>query len=284
MAPTLTASAKGYFNLFNAAVIRSNYVASAATQAKIALSNRGRFQRVARATGVPWQWIAAIANRESGMSFAGAFANGDPIIGTGRKTTHVPAGRGPFDTWEESAIDEIKRKGLDKITNWSVERMSYQAEAYNGWGYLNKCNSPYVWSWTTQYGPPEEKGGKYIADGKWSATTIDKQEGCVAFWKALADIDPDTAILLKNREVKAPAEAIETEKKKITKKERAATGAGSAGTVAGAGNEGSIQLDKPEIAVLPSWAGQALFLVGAAIVITAIILTIRKGNLLKQRW
>jgi hypothetical protein len=81
--------------------------------------------------------------------------------------------------------------GLDKVPAWTLERILYEIEKYNGWGYLGKCNSPYLWSWTNQY-----SGGKYVADHVFSRTAFDVQAGCVAILKALAEFDADVAARL----------------------------------------------------------------------------------------
>ena len=58
---------------------------------------------------------------------------------------------------------------LDQVKVWSVERMLYECEKYNGWGYLKRGPSPYLWSWTNIY-----RGGKYVEDGVYSASAWDQ--------------------------------------------------------------------------------------------------------------
>src|SRR5262249_52519607 len=130
--------------------------------------------------------------------FAGVLHNGEKIIGTSRKTRLVPAGRGPFATWEEAAIDALTMPPhcLHRVVNWTLERILYEIEKYNGWGYLGKCNSPYLWSWTTEY-----SGGKYVADHVFSRTAIDQQAGCVAILKVLAEMDDQVAARLDRKVV-----------------------------------------------------------------------------------
>lgn len=283
---TLTAAETqaGYHSLWDAATIRSNRSASALTIAHRILAVKPRLVAVQVKTGVPWQWIGAIFVREADLNFRGAFANGDAVIGTGRKTYDVPANRGPFATWEESAIDEINRRGLPKIglANWSVERMLFEAEAYNGWGYLGKCNSPYDWSFTTEYGPPEEKGGKYIRDRVFSYSAVDVQCGVAAMWKALATIDADTATLLGNRQVTPPKGVIEDAKKKATAGLRKTATAG--GTVAAGGAAGSISKNAGADIQANHSILLAFIIVGVAVAAVAVSLTISTGNLLKARW
>src|SRR5688572_12086151 len=65
---------------------------------------KARYQAVAAKAGVPWFVIAVIHQRESSQNFARSLAQGDPWD---RVSTHVPKGRGPFNSWEEAAIDAL---------------------------------------------------------------------------------------------------------------------------------------------------------------------------------
>lgn len=144
--------------------------------------NRARYQRVEAETGVPWRFIAIIHNRESGGNFAGVLHNGEHIIGTGKKTRLVPAGRGPFKSWEEAAIDALRLKGLHLIEDWPRERICYEAERFNGFGYRNKSlPSPYLWAGSNNY-----RSGKYVADGVFDPSAVDKQLGCMVVYDYLA--------------------------------------------------------------------------------------------------
>lgn len=160
---------------------RINRAASADEWARRILKLRPRYMPVEKQTGVPWWWIAVTHMRESSCNFQGVLHNGEHIIGTGRKTRLVPAGRGPFLSWEQAAIDAIKLKGLHRITDWSIERALYECERFNGWGYHWKRQpSPYVWAGTTFY-----KSGKYVRDGVYDPSHVDTQLGCAAVLKAL---------------------------------------------------------------------------------------------------
>lgn len=141
--------------------------------------NRGRYQSVSDETGVPWYFIAAAHMRESSCDFRGVLHNGEHIIGKGRRTTLVPKGRGPFTSWEEAAVDALRLHGLHKIKDWPIERVLYELERFNGWGYYYKNRvSPYVWSGTTLY-----KSGKYVADGVYDPSHVDSQLGCAIILK-----------------------------------------------------------------------------------------------------
>ena len=156
------------------------------TIARRLIAKKPTYQKVENQLGVPWFFIAVLHNRESSANFAGVLHNGEHIIGTGRKTRLVPAGRGPFDTWEAAAIDALTLKGLHRITDWSIERVCYEGERFNGWGYRNKgVPSAYLWSFSNIY-----KGGKYVADHVWSSTAKDQQAGIMPLLKRMMVLDP----------------------------------------------------------------------------------------------
>lgn len=144
---------------------------------------------------VPWFFIALSHLRECNNNFKGCLHNGELIIGTGRKTKLVPAGRGPFGTWQSAAEDALKIKGLDKEQDWSVGKTLFRLEGFNGYGYLTKKrSSPYLWSHTNWYadgswdkGDPH--GGKYVRDHVW-ADVYDTQLGVCAVLKELQALDP----------------------------------------------------------------------------------------------
>lgn len=159
---------------------RSTEIEKQAAKIKAAKS---RYEAVAAKTGVPWDVIAVIHYRESSGSFAGVLHNGQKIIGKGTKTTIVPKGRGPFSTWEDAAVDALMKchPYLGKNTDWSLGTTLDKLEAYNGLGYRKKgLPSPYLWAGTDQY-----TSGKYVADGKFSASTVDSQLGVAALLIAL---------------------------------------------------------------------------------------------------
>ena len=150
------------------------------------ISNRSRYKNVANNSGVPWYFIAAIHNMESSQNFSKHLHNGDPLSA---RTKHVPSGRpkkgNPPFTWEESAVDALKLRKLHKVKEWSLSRLLYELEGYNGWGYRlyhPHVLSPYLWSFATHY-----KSGKYIADGTWSDTAKSRQCGAVVLIKRLEE-------------------------------------------------------------------------------------------------
>ena len=149
------------------------------------LTLKPRYLEIERATGVPWFVIAVIHNRESGARFDRNLANGEPLD---RVTTLVPKGRGPFKTFEDSAVDALLNCApfLGKHTDWSLTGTLTAIEQYNGLGYARLgVPSPYLWAGTDVY-----KAGKYVADGRYDPTHVDQQLGCAGLIMALHDIDP----------------------------------------------------------------------------------------------
>jgi lysozyme family protein len=151
------------------------------------IAAKSRYLAVQAKTGVPWFVIAVIHMRESSQSFSGVLHNGERIIGTNRQTRLVPAGRGPFATWEDAAVDALVNCHPYAARNkdWSVGGTLLLLEQYNGLGYANKgLPSPYVWAGTDQY-----VKGKYVADGKYDPNTVDPQPGCAGMIKAIMAAD-----------------------------------------------------------------------------------------------
>lgn len=169
-----------YTRLLSRCVIQR--VSEAKSAAARLYRERAKYKNVEAETGVPWKLIAVLHNRESGGDFKGVLHNGEKIIGKPVRTKLVPAGRGPFLNWEDAAVDALRLKGLHLIKDWSRERICYEAERYNGWGYRNKQRqSAYLWAGSNNY-----VSGKYVADHVWSDTAVDKQLGCMVVYEYLA--------------------------------------------------------------------------------------------------
>jgi lysozyme family protein len=144
-----------------------------------------RYQAVEAKTGVPWAVIAVIHERESSQNWGRSLAQGDPW---NRVSVHVPAGRGPFSSWEEAAIDALLNchPYLAKRKDWSLAGVLIALEMYNGLGYASKgVPSPYLWAGTNQY-----TSGKYVRDGVYDEGHVDQQLGCVAMLLSMMAIDP----------------------------------------------------------------------------------------------
>lgn len=156
--------------------------------AKSLVAAKPRYQTVATKTGVPWFAVAVIHERESSQNWRASLAQGDPWS---RVSIHVPAGRGPFKSWEEAAIDALTdcAPHLARHKDWSVGGTLTELEQYNGLGYAARdVPSPYLWAGTDQY-----KSGKYVRDGVYDAAAVDRQPGCAALLQHMMQLDPSIA-------------------------------------------------------------------------------------------
>lgn len=185
MTPSFAALKGEYQKLWDQMAIRPDKAVAVEKIARRLQGNKERYKAVQERTGVPWFILAAWHERESSANFSTQLAQGDPL---NKKSTHVPAGRGPFKTWEESAFDAlVTLKGLDRVTDWGPARACYETERYNGFGYRTyhpSVLSPYLWSFSNLY-----TRGKYVADGKFSASAVDAQCGAIPIIKKLMEID-----------------------------------------------------------------------------------------------
>lgn len=190
MAPVILASdpdvpnSSDYLGKWQSMTIRPNRLAAVQEIAHGIISNKSRYQSVERISGVPWYVTGVLNKRESDEDFDTYLGNGQSIH---RKTTIVPAGRGPFSTWEAGALDALAYDGLDKIRNWPIDRIAYECERFNGFGYRiyhPSVPSPYLWSFSNHY-----VAGKYVGDGNWSARAIDQQCGVMPMLRVMADMD-----------------------------------------------------------------------------------------------
>ncbi len=150
---------------------------------------KARYVAVQNKTGVPWFFIAVVHERESSQRWDRSLAQGDPWNAV---SVHVPAGRGPFVSWEDAAIDALvncsPRSAMNK--DWSAGGLLTALEQYNGLGYaMRGLPSPYIWSGTNQY-----KSGKYVRDGVFDPNVVDQQLGCAGLLLAMMTIDPTIRI------------------------------------------------------------------------------------------
>ena len=139
-------------------------------------ANKTRYEAVATKVNLPAVLIAALHWRESTGNFDTYLHQGDPL---GKAAVHWPTDIPIFHKWEDAAVHALNSKktvqGLFSVTGDTTDlvALASYAEYYNGLGYYFKSKpSPYVWAGTDQY-----TSGKYVADGKYSATATDKQLG-----------------------------------------------------------------------------------------------------------
>jgi lysozyme family protein len=140
------------------------------------------YDTVEDAICVPWYFVGIIHAMEASFNFDAHLHNGDPLD---KRTVHVPAGRPPVwlppSDWASSAEDALTLEGYANQTDWTLARMLYRFEAYNGFGSRRKgINTPYLWAFSNHY-----TKGKYVADGKWDADAVSTQCGAAVMLKAL---------------------------------------------------------------------------------------------------
>lgn len=188
MAISLSAAlGREYERLFESCDIRPGQRALVEGVCQRLVRDRSRYEAVTARQGVPWAFVAAVHQLESGGDFHRHLHNGDPLSG---RTVRVPAGRprrgSPPFSWEESAADALALKRLGGRTDWSLAGLLYQLERYNGWGYRRyhpHVLSPYLWSGSAHY-----ERGKYVADGRWSETAVSRQVGAAVLLRRLAEL------------------------------------------------------------------------------------------------
>jgi lysozyme family protein len=170
---------------WNAASVLPSLVHCVDVASRRLVAAKPRYQAVAAKTGVPWAAIAVIHERESAQDWTGSLAQGDPW---NRVSVRVPAGRGPFKSWEEAAIDALVNCAPYAARNrdWSIGGTLTKLEEYNGLGYASRgVPSPYLWSGTNQY-----RSGKYLRDRVYDRDAVDSQPGCAGLVLAMMVLDP----------------------------------------------------------------------------------------------
>lgn len=124
-----------YTRLWKSCFVLPAWDKEATNSALKAIESKHRYDVVSAKTGAPWYFIAAIHYRECSFSWSGCLHNGDPWD---QVTVDVPAGRGPWNSWEDAAVDAIMYEaGISDwdMTKWDIGRVFWRLEAYNGFGY-----------------------------------------------------------------------------------------------------------------------------------------------------
>lgn len=174
-----------YARWFAAAKVRPEHRETASWHLTMLRQSRQRYDGVGRRLGVPWYFIAAVHGLEASFNFRAHLHNGDfPLT---QRTRQVPSGRPlkwlPPSAWEDSAADALRLMGFAGQSDWSLPRVLYRLEAYNGFGYRRAGRvSPYLWSFSTLY-----DRGKFVADGRFDPRARSQQCGAGVMLKVLAE-------------------------------------------------------------------------------------------------
>src|ERR1035437_1729079 len=169
--------------LYDTMVITSDNVINAVKRkTDLMISNQDRYKAVSHTFPNPcltWQIVAVIHEMECSQNFNKYLGNGQSLD---KVTTIVPAGRGPFASFEVGAIDALRLQGADKITDCSIGRILYFLEGYNGYGYskYHNINSPYLWAGSNWY-----VKGKYTSDGHFDPNAVSQQIGVALLLKQI---------------------------------------------------------------------------------------------------
>ncbi|MFM5932151.1 MAG: hypothetical protein ACKOPQ_14705 [Novosphingobium sp.] len=172
-----------YVALYKAAELRPEHQATFDWHLAMIRKSRERYQGVTASTGVPWYFTAIVHGMEASFNFRSHLHNGDFPLSA--RTRQVPAGRPlrwlPPSDWESSAGDALRLMGFAGAQDWSLPRVLYRLEAFNGFGYRRMGRAtPYLWSFTSNY-----DRGKFVADGKFNAKARSQQCGGAALLKLL---------------------------------------------------------------------------------------------------
>lgn len=151
----------------------------------VAPAAKQRYQGISATTQVPWFVIAVIHEREASQRFNANIAQGDPFD---RVSVHEPAGRGPFASFEDAAVDALTNCApfAARWGDWSLGGALTLLEQYNGLGYARRnLPSPYNWASTDQY-----IKGKFTSDHHFDPDVVDTQLGCAAMLARMQVADP----------------------------------------------------------------------------------------------
>ena len=193
--PVMTNATNLMFALAYESMFKDAHVVSGLVEPlrKQMLNNFPRYEIVALRCHVPPVLVAILHYLECGFRFDRHLHNGDYLYDAQTQqpipTVGVPAGRGPFNTWEDSAVDAILGHNescavyniMHPPIAWNLSRMLYFFETYNGMGYRTiELPSPYLWAGSQHY-----TKGKFVADGQYDQEMVSKQVGAAVILKQL---------------------------------------------------------------------------------------------------
>ena len=174
-----------YVDFWRTMAVRPEKRAEVATMATAIAKGKQRYASVAAKFSnlLPWYVIGVLHAMECGCNFREHLHNGDPLSA---RTVNVPKNRPPvWDpswAWEVSAKDAITVDGLDTVQGWTLPRILFTFERYNGLGPRRRFGkaTAYLWSYSNHY-----VRGKYVGDGQWDPEAVSKQVGAAVVLKQL---------------------------------------------------------------------------------------------------
>lgn len=171
-----------YRAFFDTCVPAVNHQDQIASRVDHLVSNAPRYKALGTSLQIPWFFVGVIHSLESNFDFTSHLHNGDPLSA---RTVHVPEkrptqGEPPF-TWEESATDALRMKGFSGQADWSLARMLFRWESYNGFGYRRLgLPSPYLWSFSQHY-----TKGLFVKDHVFDPDKVSRQCGAAVLLRVL---------------------------------------------------------------------------------------------------
>jgi lysozyme family protein len=177
--------AEEYRAFYATLALRPEHRESAEWHRTMIAQSRSRYEKVEARTGVPWYFVGAVHGLEASFNFRAHLHNGDFPLS--QRTRQVPPGRPrtwlPPSDWESSAVDALRLMGFAGEDDWSLPRLLYRIEAFNGFGYRRMARpTPYLWCFSNHY-----ERGKYVADGKFDPRARSKQCGAAVMFKLLEE-------------------------------------------------------------------------------------------------
>lgn len=168
-----------YCRMFSALIVDQTKMLQIITEMQQIFDGIPRYMAVSNRLGFAGQYqvmfayiLGCLHFKEASCDFSRVLHNGEKIVGSGKKTSLVPAGRGPFHTWEDAAIDAIKLTGSRwakfRVGSTNIGDILYAIERHNGAGYITGAGksdvTPYLW----ENSNISDGTGKYLHDGKYN--------------------------------------------------------------------------------------------------------------------
>jgi lysozyme family protein len=149
------------------------------------LPGKVRYKAVEAVTKIPAAGLGAVDYREDDCNPRDGLGQGDPW---NKVSINVPAGKGPFLSWQAAAIFYLHYDKVDVFSApWTWAYACWKGEMWNGFGPRDHgVHTGYLWGCTSIY-----TGGMYPHDHEWSSTAKDGRPGIIPIMKRLQSIDSD---------------------------------------------------------------------------------------------